>query len=373
MMKKLQWIASLLLVASFLVFPSCSSSTTTINGNWVNNVYAFSGKAREGAFQFTIGNNTAYVGLGYGGINGTEYLLDTWRFNIDSLIWEVVAPFPGVGREQSVSFSVGGKGYVGLGYNRLLNVDSTNFNDFWEFDPNGQTLVAGETKPRVGAWTRLNNYPGGARFNAMAFATSTNAYVGGGTDGGGDFFNDCYIYSPGTDTWEEFLPFPGDKREGAMTLILNGKVWFFGGDSNNVEEFDLWQLDPAATGSNLKWTIETETTDNSNYNDFKAGVRRSNACAFVLNDLGYVAGGDINGGATTLVYQFDPIAMTWVKMTAIERSARTHAVSFVLTPTQSSGLGGATPRAFIATGVVGTKKLDECDEWQPTVAYNATD
>lgn len=374
-MKKLKWIASPLVVLSLAFFPGCNSTTTTINGNWVNNHYAYGGNPRSGAYEFTIGK-AAYVGLGIGGTTGQIYLLDSWAFYIDSTKWVQVAPFPGLGRELSISFSLGGKGYVGLGYNKYQGVDSTNLSDFWEFDPSGTTtgsLSNGTPIVFQGSWKQLHNWPTYPRYNAVAFTTSTNAYVGTGYDGG-VFYNDCWQYSPGTDSWQSIVPFPGDKREGAMTLTINGKVYYFGGDSNSSQEFDLWELDPATEVSQWVWTINAQqTTDNSNYNDFRTGVRRSSACAFTLNDLGYVVGGTINNSPTPLVYQFNPLDLTWIKMTSLERSARTQAVSFVLTPSSSSGLTGPTPRAFVATGTGGGRKLDECDEWQPTVAYNATD
>jgi N-acetylneuraminic acid mutarotase len=362
-MKKIQWIGVPSVLVILLFLSSCGSSPTTIAGNWVNSVWSFEGSPRSGAFQFTIGNST-YVGLGYGGKNGNQYLLDNWVFSLESGFWKEVAPFPGIGRELSVSFSLGGKGYMGTGYNRYLSTDSVELGDFWQFDPTGQTdsLINGVTKTYVGSWKRLGDFPGNPRYNALAFTTSENAYVGTGYDG--NYYSDNYEYFPGTDTWTEVQQFPGDKREGAMTLTLNGKVWYFGGDSNGVFEFDLWEFDPATGG----WSEQTEATTNGNYNDFKAGVRRSNAAAFTLGqsgaELGYVVCGTLStaGAATPLVYQFDPIALTWTRMTGYERAARYQAVSFVL-----------EGRAFVATGGNGTKKYDDMSEWQPLVAENVND
>jgi len=366
-MKKINWVAVPAVAVIFLLFSSCGSSPTTIAGNWVNSVWSFEGAPRSGAFEFTIGNN-AYVGLGYGGKNGNQYLQDCWVFNLDSGFWKEVAPFPGTGRELSVSFSIGGKGYVGTGFNRYLVTDSVELGDFWVFDPTGQTdtTINHTALSYPGKWTRLHDFgygvpfPPPPRYNAVAFATAENAYVGGGYDG--NYYSDCYKYNPGTDTWIQQDQFPGDKREGAMTLTINGKVFYFGGDSNGVFEFDLWMFDPNDPRGG--WFLETEATTNGNYNDFKTGVRRSNAAAFTLNNLGYVVCGTLStaGAATPLVYQFDPIAMTWTRMTAYERAARYQAVSFVL-----------ENRAFVATGGNGTKKYDDMSEWQPTVAENVND
>jgi len=373
-MRKIKWIAASVLSLGFLFFPSCNSSTTTITGNWLKSI-AYGGLTRSGAFEFTIQDlpqgPCAFVGLGYGGVNGVQYLNDVWMFNVDSGFWAQVAPFPGLGRELSVGFSIGHVGYVGTGYNRYYNTnalpDSANFGDFWAFYADSTTLatVNGTQQLLLGKWQQLHNFGGNPRYNAVAFTANGLGYVGTGYDG--SYYSDFWKYYPGTDTWEPAFSMPGDKREGAMTLTILGQIYVFGGDSNGLQEFDLWQFDPTGTSEAGAWTNVSEATDNSNYNDFKAAVRRSSACAFTMNDVGYVVCGTISSQPTTLCYQFNPITGDWVKMTAYERSARSQAACFVL------GTNPITQRGFITTGAVGTKRLDDMDEWQPTVAYNSTD
>jgi hypothetical protein len=135
----------------------------------------------------------------------------------------------------------------------------------------------------------------------------------------------------------------------------------FGGDDNGIQEFDAWLFDPAALNASEAWSNISETTDNSNYNNFKAAIRRSSACAFVMNNLGYVVCGTISGQPTNLCYQFNPGTGDWVRMTAYERSARTQAVCFVL----QDNPPGSVQRGFIATGAVGVTRLGDMDEWLP--------
>ena len=343
-MKKMRWITPLMLAGLYFL-GSCGSSDTTINGNWIKTT-PFGGETRSGAFEFTIGDKV-FVGLGYGGLNGTQYLKDVQSYDLASGYWSPVAEFPGIGRELAVSFSVGGKGYVGTGYNRLQEAPAiVELKDFWQYDPNSNT------------WTQLNDFPGEARYNALAFANDKNGFVGGGYNG--NYYNDFWKYTPENDSWQQIPSLIGDKREGAMSFTISGIVYVFGGDNNASYEQDFYSLD--LTTETPVWTNLTKITTDANYNDFRAGVRRSNANAFTLGDMGYVVVGVAGSAPQTLVYQFNPITTTWTKMTAFEGGARFQAISFVV--------GG---RAFVGTGTNGTRKLDDIYEWRPDQSYNQAD
>jgi hypothetical protein len=339
---------------------SCKNSNLNIEnpGTW-SVAPEFGGPARSGAFEFTIQDlpegPCAFVGSGYGGANGIQYLKDVWMFNLNIGIWTQVAPFPGIGRELSIAFSIGHVGYVGTGYNRYYTTkalpDSANLGDFWAFyaDSTTMTIVNGTQQLFLGKWKQLHNFRGSPRYAAVAFTANGLGYVGTGYDGN----------YPGTDAWELAFPMPADKREGAMSLTFDGEIYVFGGDSNGLQEFDLWRFDPVAVSEQQAWVNVSEAIMNGNYYDFKAAVRRSSACAFTLNNVGYVVCGTISSQPTTLCYQFNPINGDWVKMTAYERSARSQAACFVL------GTNSSAQRGFVTTGAVGTKQLDNMDEWLP--------
>ena len=69
------------------------------------------------------------------------------------------------GRKNVVGFSIGDKGYAGLGYDAYDNVYR---NDFYEYDP--------PTK----VWTKKAAFPGGARSGAVGFGIGKKGYVGTG-------------------------------------------------------------------------------------------------------------------------------------------------------------------------------------------------
>jgi N-acetylneuraminic acid mutarotase len=68
--------------------------------------------------------------------------------------WSPVTVFPGpevTYRRGGISVSIGNKGYIGLG------LSGTILKDFWEFNALTNT------------WTRLPDFPGQARYDAVAF------------------------------------------------------------------------------------------------------------------------------------------------------------------------------------------------------------
>src|SRR6185369_4861796 len=63
-------------------------------------------------------------------------------------------------RTDAVGFSIGNKGYIGLGSNQK---------DFWEFDP------------VTNVWTQKANYPGAANSGAVGFSIGSKGFVGTGS------------------------------------------------------------------------------------------------------------------------------------------------------------------------------------------------
>jgi N-acetylneuraminic acid mutarotase len=267
---------------------------------------------RSGVSQFTIGNKT-YVGLGYGGKNTNQYLTDFWVLDLTTNKWDTVQHFPGTPRESSVSFSIGEKGYVGTGFNRYIIYDSLQeLNDFWEYDA------------QVNKWTQIANFPGSARYDAIAFSTATNGYVGSGYDG--NYYDDFYEYFPETNNWEQIVTPPNPKRRGAMTMTINGKVYYFGGTSNGLANTDFYAFDPAIN----TWTNTTQSSADSNFVDFTAAVKRSFGSTLVMPvnglEYGYVIGGD----GLTSVYQYDTSHDRWTEMAPFPKSGPGPPFSFVI-------------------------------------------
>jgi N-acetylneuraminic acid mutarotase len=74
-----------------------------------------------------------------------------------------VADFPGSARETAIGFSIGNKGYVGLGTDATY---SDKNKDFWQYDPSTNT------------WIKKADYPGTGIYGATGFSVNDKGYVG---------------------------------------------------------------------------------------------------------------------------------------------------------------------------------------------------
>jgi N-acetylneuraminic acid mutarotase len=83
----------------------------------------------------------AYVGTGLNQSSG-KMSRDLWSYSSTTNTWTAIATLTGVGRSAGVGFSIGDKGYVGMGY------DSVNdyLQDYWEYTPLVSTGVASVAK-----------------------------------------------------------------------------------------------------------------------------------------------------------------------------------------------------------------------------------
>ncbi len=106
----------------FLCFYTCISTAQF----WTQKA-DFGGAERRSPMAFSIGEK-GYLGMGYNG----NFYKDLWEYDPVADVWTQKADFGGTARFAGVAFSIGNKGYVGTGY----DVNNTfNTSDFWEYDP----------------------------------------------------------------------------------------------------------------------------------------------------------------------------------------------------------------------------------------------
>lgn len=128
------------------------------------------GESMNGRFE-AVGFASDEHGFVGGGEFGGLLCTDFWRFTPpgaqDSGKWELVAqPFPGDGRIDALSFTIGDKAYYGCGYNLAL----LGLSDFYEFDMKLET------------WTRKTPFQGGGRFRMLGFSANGFGYGGCGIE-----------------------------------------------------------------------------------------------------------------------------------------------------------------------------------------------
>ncbi len=321
----------------FLFLVGCNNNSDDPLGNWVKE-NDFEGLARSSAVSFVIGDK-AYVGLGYNSEDDNEYLTDFWSFSPASGQWTKLAPFPGKGRTDAVAFSVNGKGYVGTGFD-----GDYYLKDIWEYNPSTNT------------WTQKDDFLGGTRRYAVGFALKNYGYIGTGKDGDNlAARNDFFRFNPAAASgqqWEKVASIAGAKRTEATAFTYKDKAYVCTGVSNSLTQTDMYEYDPTAN----TWTKKIDLNDDSDWS-----IVRKNACSFVLDNKAYICLGE-NSSTLSTVWEYDFAKDTWTEKTKFEGSSRTKAVGFTV-----------GDKAYIATGQTGSYYLDDVWQFKPFEEYNDED
>lgn len=197
-----------------------------------------------------------------------------------------------------VSFSIGSKGYVGLGD------DGNNvFSDFWEYDPSTDT------------WTQKANFPGVARTTAVGFSSDTKGYVGCG-DASPGLKKDFWEYDPISNTWTQKANFGGTARSDANGFFIGGKGYIGVGEDASGFKQDFWEYDP----------LSNSWTQKANY----GGGNRSTATAFTLNNKGYIGAGDNGTALKNDFWEWSPSTNTWMLITPFPGANRSDMMAFTI-------------------------------------------
>ena len=303
---------------------SCKSDKEDLLGNWAkaNDLSEFEGIARAGAVCATIGN-VVYIAGGY---DGENRLADIWEYDLSSKFWVEKAKSSAVkppARSKGIGFAADGKFYFGLGYDR-----NTKYNDLWAYDP------------ATDKWEKKADFPGTARYGAIAFTIGNIGYVGTGYDD--NHLKDFWAYNPSTNTWEQKASLSGSKRRDAVAFVIGNKGYVVTGRGNeNVNDFCCY--DP----SNDTWTSLRKISDatDDSFDDDYISIVRNCGVGFAVGGKGYVATGG-SGGSGNTVWEYDPITDLWVEKTAFEGSGRGDAVAFVLNNVPYLALGNSGSRYF---------------------------
>jgi hypothetical protein len=145
---------------------------------------SFGGMARFGATGFSIGNK-GYIGIGSDG--GNNALNDFWEWDQAKNVWTKKADFPGISRLRAIGFSIGNKGYIGTGGGD----GNTLFKDFWEWDQ------------ATNVWTQKADFAGNARSSAVGFSIGDKGYIGTGNDFGTNYKKDFWEWNQTTNVWTQ--------------------------------------------------------------------------------------------------------------------------------------------------------------------------
>ena len=259
---------------------------------WVRKT-AVPGEPRYSAVGFSIGDK-GYVGMGDGKYVERGYYKDFWEYNPVNDTWTRKADYGGGGNMNPTAFSIDDKGYVLTGHN-LNTYSKTNpqgIPTFWEYDP------------ATNVWTRKADVADGGN---IGFSYGGKGYL---VNTGSKKFNE---YDPVNDTWTPKPDFGGASRRGAVGFSINGKGYVGTGRGESFYN-DFWEYDPFYD----EWTRKADAGGGTVY-----GV------GFSIGDKGYIGTGITRyGDRHDIFWEYDSINDTWDVKQSLDTIGRSSAVGF---------------------------------------------
>jgi len=209
------------------------SKYDAVSNTWLDATNCQPADAIDGAVCYSI-NNKGYVTSGRNYLNQPEFKLLEYDPVADQLTRK--ADFQGPARMEATGFALSGKAYLttGFGY-----VNDIMYNDMWVYDP------------ATNQWAQRNGIPGSARWKATAFTLNGKGYVIGGASSYDAYYNrlkDMWQYDPVTNQWTRLEDFPGTARYSAVAFVVGNKAYFGTGLGASTPDGllkDFWEYDPS--------------------------------------------------------------------------------------------------------------------------------
>ena len=169
---------------------------------------------------------------------------ELWEYDPAANLWTQKSSLPSSVRRFFPSvFSIGSKGYIGLGRGTQVGSKIVNYNDFWEWDQ------------ATDVWSRKADFPGPGRYGAASFAMGNRGYIGTGAINWDEpLEKDFWEYDQTSDSWTRKADFAGAARAYAIGFSIGNKgyigagQWVSGPESGKQE---FWEWDPVMD----KWTM----------------------------------------------------------------------------------------------------------------------
>ena len=197
-----------------------------------------------------------------------------FRYDTETEKWEQLSDFPGTPRNGAVSFSINGKGYIGLGYSSQVGL----LKDWWVYDPERDL------------WNQSADFPGEARQQALTFVIENNAYVGLGKYS--NKAQDFWKFNSLTNTWTRISDFEGEWDYGTFSFSIGSKGYV--GESSPVVTSFLWEYEPATD----EWTKKVQLPTEEGLSQGGTGLSLGNKGYFIP-------------GYTDYAYEYDATDNKW--------------------------------------------------------------
>jgi hypothetical protein len=247
---------------------------------------------------FLLGTDI-FMGMGRK-LASDNYLKDMWKVNTADYSLIQCPDLPGNERQEAASFSVNGKGYVGLG--QYGHTDY--FTDLYEYDP------------LLNSWTRKSDYPGIISHGTFTLVINNKVYVVF-CNSGSDNYHEFWEYDPLADNWTKKADYPSELGFWITGFELDGKGYMgLGIGSSDVSKKDFWEYNP-------------QTDAWKRLSDFP-GSERECAVGFSLGNSGYIGTGFKVTDNTGLqdFWKYDPALDSWKRIPDIPFQYRMFALGF---------------------------------------------
>lgn len=186
---------------------------------------------RPGITGFALGGN-AYFGTGNGvvpGANGTyPPSKDFWKYDVSQNTWTPIDDFPGLARSAAVSFVVGEKAYVGLGFDGIGAPPI--YTDVWRYDA------------ATNKWDQVADFPESNGLPGILFSNDTKGYIGVPANNAlhqGRMFE----YDPAGNAWREIKTFPSGSSLETHSFFLDNRSFVIGGWWSEITS-QVWEFVP---------------------------------------------------------------------------------------------------------------------------------
>lgn len=137
-----------------------------------------------------------------------------WKYDPHNDSWSSITSSPAPPRSGNVFFALEGNIYLGLGL--LKGTDQTHLKDLWKFSLDTQS------------WSRMEDFPGLNRSQAISFSYQGLGYVGGGVKedplNSHSLINiaDFWSFDPSSSSWTKVSDRPLEGRKGGFAFTSSG-------------------------------------------------------------------------------------------------------------------------------------------------------
>ncbi len=153
---------------------------------------------------------------------------DFWKYSLSQEQWTQQKDFPGEGRLDAVSFVVGDKGYIGLGFSGPGAPPIHK--DLYRYDA------------VVNDWEQIADFPTNKAIVGMVFSNNTNAYIGipinDATHKG-----QVFEYNVSSNSWREMQEFPSSNSLETRSFFINDRMFVVGGWWSEISS-QVWEFIP---------------------------------------------------------------------------------------------------------------------------------